>query len=1123
MRYFILLILIQGISGVQGVSAQDMDSTSIKQIDSLIQISKSYTLKRNFDSAFVLIATADSIAVDHKGKPTLSNASIYFNKGMIYFEKQDYKQSEKYLLQATTIYKNILGDQHPYYANCLKNLSNLYFEIGNYSKAEELNLEEKAIRKNALASNPFEYITCLNNLAGVYQATGKYSNAEEITIEAKVVCEESLGKQHPEYVKILNNLAIIYFNIADYERAEPLFKEAMNIRELSFGRQHPDFAASLNNLALLYETMGNYDLAEPMYLESKSIIEMVYGTEHSDYVMCLHNLSALYWSMGKFEKAEPLNLEAKQIIELTLGKEHPDYANSLNNLATLYQTLGNYAKAELFYLEAVRIREKILGKQHPDYAYSLNSLATLYKQMGKTERAEQLYFEILQIMEGSVGKNHPYYALGMHNLANLYFESSKTDQAEKYFKQAIDIRKKSLGKRHPDYALVLNDLAGLKMSQGKYIVAEKLYKEVLDIQKEALGTEHPNYTNTLKSLAKVYEFQNQFTETEIYLDEFFKMNNLKLAKSITFLSEEELSKYITLENDGDLLSSFIHSRLSKNTSEGILSALNYNQALFQKGFLLGAASNIKKLIGSSPEAVSVNQLLINYRLQLAKEYSSPKSERDSTLIADLEEKANVAEKKLARIVASYNELIRQCKWEDVKNALSQMEDTGKVKVACIEFIHFKNQDTSQSSLNLYAALLLSPDLNQPKFVFLFTESELDSILKQGMNLIQKTESLYASRGVKPMAQNINITKNLYKLLWAPIEKELQNVKSIYFSTSGKLNQLNIGAIPIDNDRILSDKYNLIQLGSTRQLVYKQNINIENQNAVLFGGIQYTADSSKVKVTNFNNSSKAKIENSTALDSKPIIPISSGNLWNYLPGTENEITIIEKALKSTEISARVYRNYEASEEEFKSIGTKNSTSPRIVHLATHGYFFSVDKNSIVPEGKIANKNLINEDTLNSALNYVHVINDKRMPVFKVSNNPLIRSGLILAGANYSWQYGVPINEGMEDGILTAYEISQMNLSNTELVVLSACETGLGDIQGNEGVYGLQRAFKMAGVKYIIMSLWQVPDQQTALLMTTFYKKWLSDKMSIPKAFHAAQKELRDLGLDPYQWAGFVLVE
>lgn len=135
--------------------------------------------------------------------------------------------------------------------------------------------------------------------------------------------------------------------------------------------------------------------------------------------------------------------------------------------------------------------------------------------------------------------------------------------------------------------------------------------------------------------------------------------------------------------------------------------------------------------------------------------------------------------------------------------------------------------------------------------------------------------------------------------------------------------------------------------------------------------------------------------------------------------------------------------------------------------------------------------------------------------------MFRSGLLLAGGNSGWEGNVPVTRE-EDGVLTAYEISQMNLSHTELVVLSACETGLGDIKGNEGVYGLQRAFKIAGVKYIIMSLWQIPDNQTSLLMTTFYKKWLQDHLSIPEAFHEAQQVLRHKSLDPFYWAGFVLV-
>jgi len=196
---------------------------------------------------------------------------------------------------------------------------------------------------------------------------------------------------------------------------------------------------------------------------------------------------------------------------------------------------------------------------------------------------------------------------------------------------------------------------------------------------------------------------------------------------------------------------------------------------------------------------------------------------------------------------------------------------------------------------------------------------------------------------------------------------------------------------------------------------------------------------------------------------------------------------------------------------------------VLPIAIHRFFFSDPDRATSAKSGVAHDSATSEGTAKAASIRSKVEFEIKEPVFKISDNPMIRSGLMLAGSNYAWKNGKPFKEGMEDGILTAYEISQMNLSNTELVVLSACETGLGDIQGNEGVYGLQRAFKIAGAKYLIMSLWQVPDQQTSMLMTTFYKKLLKEKLTIPNAFHAAQKELREIGLDPYQWAGFVLVE
>ena len=187
--------------------------------------------------------------------------------------------------------------------------------------------------------------------------------------------------------------------------------------------------------------------------------------------------------------------------------------------------------------------------------------------------------------------------------------------------------------------------------------------------------------------------------------------------------------------------------------------------------------------------------------------------------------------------------------------------------------------------------------------------------------------------------------------------------------------------------------------------------------------------------------------------------------------------------------------------------QQTPSPKIIHIATHGYFFPNPESERGERGERSER----------------VRGGESEPVFKISDHPMIRSGLLLAGSNHAWQNGKPLRPNMEDGILTAYEISQMDLSDTELVVLSACETGLGDIKGNEGVYGLQRAFKIAGVKNIMMSLWQVPDYQTKELMVRFYKNWLEEKMDIQAALLAAQNSMREEGYEPFHWAGFVVLE
>ncbi|MFZ1298981.1 MAG: CHAT domain-containing tetratricopeptide repeat protein [Saprospiraceae bacterium] len=1006
--------------------AQQLDSSFIKQVDSLIKVSRGLIAKRNFEQALEVNVAAEKIALEKLGKESPAYGDCCFNHGRILKLQRDFPGTEKWYLEAKSIREKALGKDHPNYANSLNSLAILYNDMGQAEKAEPLYLESKAIREKVLGKEHPDYAQSLNNLGNLYSDRGQYEKAEPLYLEAKVTRERVLGKEHPDFITSLNNLASHYFLISQYDKAEPLYLEAKDICEKVLGKEHPDYAQSLGNLAFIYTKLGQNEKAELLLLESKAIFEKALGKEHPIYAQSLNLLAILYDEMSQYDKAEPLYQEAKAIQEKALGKDHPNYASSLNNLAILYGKMGQYVKAEPLLLEAKAIQEKAFGKEHSEIANSLNNLAKLYWIMGQSEKVESLYLESKAIREKALGKEHPDYVASQHNLAILY------------------------------------------CSMHLYEKAEPIFMELSTV------------------------------------------NKLLAERAMRHLSEKELNNYLNLFSisQSEILS-FVH--ISK--SQKAVTA-SFDNTLFYKGFLLNAANKVKRLALTDTTSTKKYNLLKSYEHRLAIEYSKPITERRG--VEELEEKANVLEKDLTRTVAGYGEAMRQVNWQEVKSKLKEGE-------AAIEFVHYNKMITDSM---MYAALVLINEMSAPVFVPLFEEKELKEILsKKGeWNNSELLSKIY-TRGVKPIVAGNNLD-HLYELFWKPLIHLFPNTKTIYYSPSGLLHRINFNAIPIDDKTNLSDKFKLVRLGSTRSLVVPDLINVDASNlAVLFGGINYNMDTTSIKLDSnrINLLASKTDELSFSYASRGIK--EAGSEWVYLPGTKNEINSASKLFKKSKFETIVYSGNYATEEAFKNIG-KSVSSPRVLHISTHGFFFpdrTISATGRMSHDPANSSGTASEGTAKATSPRVKEEFETNESAFKISDHPMIRSGLILAGGNYAWTEGRPFKEGMEDGILTAYEISKMNLSNTELVVLSACETGLGDIQGNEGVYGLQRAFKIAGAKYLIMSLWQVPDNQTSLLMTTFYKKWLTEKMSIPDAFHEAQKELRDNGLDPYQWAGFVLVE
>jgi CHAT domain-containing protein len=911
----------------------------------------------------------------------------------------------------------------------------------------------------------------------------KYDEAKKTLdlAEQKVVIYP--GPETAEYASILNLRGTIDFKNSNYYKAEKYYFTSLEIRRRIFGRNHMEYARSLNNLALLYSQIGEYEKSELYHNKAKEIREKTPGKNSEDYASTINNLAILYKTLGTYDKAEALYIESKDIWEKITGKMSKDYASSINNLANLYYEMGRYKKAEALYLESNNIRLKVLGRISSEYASGINNLANLYRVMKQNEKAETLGLESIEIWE-QIDKRHSDYASSLNNLANLYYDMKMYEKAEKMYISAMDIREATLGKVHPEYASSLNNLANLYSDMKMYEKAEYLFKQSKEIREQTLGKAHSSYANSLKNLANLYATIGKYEVTERLMDTTTQIVHDLLAQAAQFSSEQDLGYYQKKENQK---LSYIPSYLHSGYFSGRMACIAYDDALFQKGFLQSAARRTNLMTTGSPEADSLLRLLKSYRFILSKEYLKPISERKK--VAELEYLVNSLESNITKSVSGYVKVLPHVRWREVQSVLEADE-------AALEFLRFQVLFPNLKDSFLYAALIIKPGLDAPCYVPLCNEIMLELLLNRNGDRKQiYVEQLYKSLSRSIVLGNKQKDVSLYELLWKPLEQSLLGIKTVYYSGTGLIHRINMGAIPVALDTTLSDRYRLVQLGSTRSVVVSTNNERINTNSLIIGGISYDIDSTRLLRTLHALDSFSYTSRGEKCVGRQDSSSNYIEYWSSLPYTEKEAKNISEIMRTAGYNVTNLSSYDAVEEIFHKINSSGD-SPRVLHIATHGFF--------LPDSKELRK-------------------EGESNVYKRSDNPLIRSGLILAGGNHAWRTGMPIVPGAEDGILTAYEISQINLSNTELVVLSACETGLGDIQGNEGVYGLQRAFKIAGVKYLIMSLWQVPDQQTSAFMTQFYKNWLENDMTIPDAFRVTQREMRERFIDPYSWAGFVLIE
>jgi CHAT domain-containing protein/Tfp pilus assembly protein PilF len=922
--------------------------------------------------------------------------------------------------------------------------------------AEALPIASKALQRAEAAFGPgnTKVATALNNLAALYSGQGSYDQALPLLRRALEIDEKALGPKHPSVATDLSNLAELYDDLGLYTNAEPLLQRALEIDEKALGPKHHDVACVLGSLALLYDHEGRYEEALPLSQRALRIDEKTLRADDPGVATDLDNLAGLYMDQGRYAEAEPLFRRALGIDEKALGPDHPEVATDLNNLAELYEYQGRYAEAEPLFQRALRIDEKAFGSENPDVSRDLNNLAALYDEQGRYAEAEPLLKRALRIEEKEFGPDHPSVATELSNLASLYDDEGKNGETEPLFQRALRIDEKALGPDHPGVASDLNNLATLADERGLYNPAEALYQRALD--------------NLFQ------QFQTNFS----YMTE-----------------KERLGFLDTVADDFLLYFSFVHRYRNSDPS---LTGNMYNLLLWEKGFVVGSIAEMRRAVEASgdKEALRLLGQLTARRTQIAAllNVNPPDRELWRKQVDQLRTEADEIEKALVARSSAFAEKrnLDRATWQQIRDALQPGE-------AAVEFARFRYYDKKWTDTSYYVALVVTQDTNdQPEYIFLGEDRKIE-----GDALIGFRQQVLA-RGLSAEPETELPDAAAYRVIWRPLEAALAGKKRIYLSPDGGLNQVPFGIIAAPDGKLLMEKYDLRVLFSTKEILRVAPPRTTAA-AILVGDPDFDLSEARQRAA----IAKLALQRQPApVQSKDVSPKafspqlinrdqSAGRALSRIPGTGEEVNAIAALMKEHGWKADVYTGDLALKRVVEQAG-----SPRVVHLATHGFF--------LPDRPIKTDR-----------------NGLGQSQFSELEDPMLRSGLYFAGAGRTLA-GMPTSEDLDNGVLTAMEAANLNLRGTELVVLSACNTGKGDVKNGEGVFGLRRALQEAGAQAVLMSLWSVPDQETQELMKEFYSKWLSG-MDIHEALKEAQLEMREQvklnhdGRDlPYYWGAFVLV-
>lgn len=939
----------------------------------------------------------------------------------------------------------------------LNRLAEAYHALGEMSLAEQNFNRAIEILNTSSTSNSL-IATVKGNLAVLKQDMGDYGTAEML-FDEQIKLLQNESNSTLMYATALNNAATLKQIQAEYLQALNLLNEALQVVKSTSGEKSLNYASVVENLSLVQTELGNFSEAELLLNQTLEIRKSTLGKSHPLYASTLQNLGRLKQQRGKYQEAEPLFVKALKIKEASLGKSHPSYAFALNNMALLYQTMGNFNQAEPLFEQTANVYKVAYGEMHPEYATALENLATIKKLKGNDNEAAQILQKAVEIDEQVLGTNHPRYATALHNLASTYKDMKRYEEAASLFSKALKIDKNVFGEEHPAYASTLYNLAVLQQELKQIDSAEINFIKALDIREKAFGKNHPDYAYSLYGLAGLYHLTGAYTKAKTYYDQVIGNYLQQIDDFFPSLSEKEKSAfYGKIKPVIESYQDFAIEYANSNIQDSeVIIGDLYNLQLSTKALLLHASNKVRNRILNS----SNPELIDNYQ-----KWTEMKEMLSKYLSFSTEELSaqNISIENISNEINQLEKYLSQQSESFADEIDSEVIKWNQIAAqlepseAAVEILRIKKRYISDSIM--YVALIVKPANTIPEYV----------VLNEGTHLESRYFNYYRNAIKFTVGDEIS-----YQQFWAPIDAKLHGIETVFASADGVYNKININTLfdPKENKYVI-DEYNVRSVSNTKEIVgAHQSIDNSDNIAAVFGFPDFNIGLED----DFSAAGKTRASRFGFSENIP-----------ELPGTDTEVNELNKLLSNNGWQTSLFTREKASETQIKQVN-----SPKLMHVATHGFFMpDID---------------YEEET-----DYGLYFNDQNY-------NPLFRSGLLLAGAANSIYKEKQLDD--QDGILTAYEAMNLDLDQTSLVVLSACETGVGEVKNGEGVYGLQRAFIVAGAESVIMSLWQVDDYTTQRLMILFYENWLSGQNKF-EAFKNASKKLKEEFKDPYHWGAFVIL-